>query len=509
MNNKLIKTAGFMAIATLLAKVCALLREMLIAYTFAGTFESDAYYVATQIPTTLFDMVIGGVISASFIPIYSGVLKNDGKEKSNTFANRFIGIVLFATSIITVLGMVFAGKLVSVQAPLFSAEAHELCTKLTAIMFPMLLFTALAFSFVGILQSNDEFNIPALISLISNVAVILYFPLFSKKFGIVGLSVSMVIAWSLQCAVQIPSLKKFGFKFLPSLKIDENVKSALLLALPMLISTWVQPLYSFVNTRLASGFSGAVSYLQYANRIYLVATGVFAFVVTNLVFPKMSGANSVNDKDEEQKLLVGSVKAVMLVIIPVCLLVITLSRPIISIIYERGSFTSDMTVVTASLLSGYSVGMLFFSLNELFSKTFFSRKNSKTPMINALISMVFDVIFAVVLNRFFPLFGLALATALASFVNALLNYLALKRSGKIFSKCDLYMFLKTVASAFISLVAVLTVKFFLEKVLSTSLIGNIVYCGVSSVVLIVVYIVMCILFKIDEVTSLFRKEDYS
>lgn len=272
----ILKTAGFMAAATFLAKVCGLIRDMLIAAFFGTGMEADAYLTATKLPTTLFDLVIGGVISAAFIPIFNSVLKKESKKGALEFANRFIGMVLLITGLIAFFGIVFSDKLIWFMAPDFDFETHNLAMRLSSIMFPMIICTGLAFSFVGILQSFGEYNVPAIMSLVSNLAVILYFVLFGKKFGVYGLAFTMVIAWGLQALIQVPSLIKFQFKFRPSINLkDKNVKAAMRLAFPMLVSTWVQPLYTIVNTRLASGIERGVSSLEYANRLYIVITGVF------------------------------------------------------------------------------------------------------------------------------------------------------------------------------------------------------------------------------------------
>ncbi len=174
-------------------------------------------------------------------------------------------MVLLISGIIAILGILFSDNLISFMAPEFDIETHELACQLSAIMFPMIIFTGLAFSFVGILQSFGEYNIPAVMSLVSNLAVIVYFILFGKRFGVYGLSVTMLAAWGLQVVIQIPSLKRFKYKFKPRLNFkDENIRRAMMLALPMLISTWVQPLYTIVNTRLASGIYKGVSSLENA-----------------------------------------------------------------------------------------------------------------------------------------------------------------------------------------------------------------------------------------------------
>ena len=206
-QNKILKTAVFMAGATFLAKILGLVRESLITAYFGVGNQVDAYFAASQLPTTLFDMVIGGVISASFIPVFNTIFEKEDKDKAFSFANKFVGMILLATFILSVVGIVFSGNLITgIIAPGFSGETLNLASKLSKIMFPMVIFTGLAFSFVGILQSFGEFNIPSIMSLVSNLAVILYFPLFGKKMGITGLSVTILISWSLQVLIQIPSL---------------------------------------------------------------------------------------------------------------------------------------------------------------------------------------------------------------------------------------------------------------------------------------------------------------
>ena len=177
-GKKMLLTAGFMAFATFISKALGLVRDSLIGANFGMGIEADAFMAASKLPTTLFDMVIGGVISASFIPIFNDILTKDSREKATGFANKFITMIILITLIISAVGIIFADPLVSFMAPNFEVQTHKLAVSLTSIMFPMIIFTGLAFSFVGILQSFGEYNIPSIISLVSNVAIIAYFIVF-------------------------------------------------------------------------------------------------------------------------------------------------------------------------------------------------------------------------------------------------------------------------------------------------------------------------------------------
>lgn len=511
-SKQMLLTAGFMAFATFAAKALGLIRDSLMGAYFGTGIEADAFMAASKLPTTLFDVVIGGVISATFIPIFNEILTKEDKKEASIFANKFITMIIMVTLIISCIGILFANQLVTFMAPNFDMQTHELAVKLTSVMFPMIIFTGIAFSFVGILQSYGEYNIPSIISLISNLAIIIYFILFGKKFGVMGLSVTMIISWSLQVIVQIPSLVKLKFRYRPNFHFrDRHIWSAILLAIPMLVSTWVQPLYTFVNARFASHMSGAYSSLEYANRLYLIVTGVFSFVVTNLIFPKLSRANAGDNREEADSLVMMSLKAVIMVIAPLMMGIIILSRPITAIIYEHGAFKNTDTVANA--LSCYAVGMVFLAVNEVLSKTFFSMKHSLTPMVTSVVSMIFNIVlvssmYGFIKNDAYTLTGsLALAAACSSIVNAVLNAVMLMRKRKgMFRKDDVLTVIKVIISSAVMSVVV-KVIYNLIDVYSGSMAGNILVCGVCGACGIAVYALMLIVLRVKEITALITKKN--
>ena len=503
-------TASFMAFATFVSKALGLVRDSLMGSYFGMGIEADAFMAASKLPTTLFDMVIGGVISASFIPIFNDIFTKDGRKKAETFANKFITMIIMVTLIIATLGIIFADPLVEFMAPNFSGETHNLAVSLTSVMFPMIIFTGIAFAFVGILQSYGEYNIPAIISLVSNIAIIAYFLIFGKTFGVMGLAVTMVIAWSLQVIVQIPSLIKLKFRYKPDLRLrDKDIKSAILLAIPMLISTWIQPLYTIVNARFASHINGAYSALEYANRLYLIMTGVFSFVVTNLIFPKLAKANAGDDIEEAKTLVATSLKAIILVIAPLMAGIIILSGPITTIIYGHGALADDSDIV-ASTLACYAAGMIFLAINEVLSKTFFSMKQSVTPMVTSIISMVFNVVLVLSINGLIKndivklTGGLALAAAGGSFVNATLNgFMLIKRNPSLLSRSDIKTVLKVLISSAVMAMAVKLIYNIIGG--GNTLISSLITCIICGAAGVIIYGVMLILLRTDEIMKLIPK----
>lgn len=504
-KNGILFTAGFMAMATLLSKALGLVRNSMLTAYFGSGMESDAFLTASTLPTLLFDIVIGGVISASFIPVFNDIMSKRGKDNAMKFVNKFVTLILCISALIMILGIALSGTLVSIQTN-YTGEKHALASQLTAIMFPMIIFTGLAFSFVGLLQSFGEYKIPSLISLVSNLAIILYYVLFGRRFGIYGLAVTMVIAWSLQFLIQLPWIRKFGVKFRFDFGFkNEDIKNTLLLAGPMLVATWVQPLYSIVNQRFASNIDSAVTYIQQSNQLYIMVVGVFSFVVTNLIFPKLAQAVSRGDMDEAKKLTGSSIRSIVLVIAPLMAGFIILSKPITSIIYHYGKMTQTDINAISTLLKFYSLGMLGLGLNEVLSKAFFSMHDSKTPMRNSIISMAVNIVLAFILYNIMSTNGLAVATACGSVTNAVLNWVCIVRKyPDIIRKSDIVCMVKCVLSALIMGTVVYLLYGFIGGRFA-GLAGNFVICAVCALAGVAVYGILVLLMGVDDVKNILKK----
>ena len=189
---------------TLLGKVLGLYRDHLMAVHYGTTgMEAKAFYIASRIPRVFFDVVFASAIAACFIPVFSEYLT---KKEAFRFGGNFLSVMALLTAVLTVLGMVFAQPLVTLFADGYDAETAALAASLTRAMFPTVLFTGVAFSFVGILQSMDRFNIPALISTVSNLVIIGYFFFLDDRFGVYGLAAAYLVGWLLQALIQVPTL---------------------------------------------------------------------------------------------------------------------------------------------------------------------------------------------------------------------------------------------------------------------------------------------------------------
>lgn len=497
-------TAIFMSSATLLAKFCGLLRDMILASMYGTkSAEAIAFSAASRIPLLFFDIALGTAVTSAFIPIFNEYLERKEEKRAMEFANRFSNLVIGITLLMSVIGIAFSNQLIYLIAGDIPNDAFNLASNLIKILFPTIVFTGLAFCFVGILQSYGEFNIPAIISLVSNGLLILYLAFVGNQFGVTGVAVAMLVAWGAQVVVQIPSLKRFEFKYKPSIKFnDEGIKKVAKLAFPIIVSTWVQPLNAIINMRLSSGLNGgaAIPALDYANKIYIILVGVFTFTITNIVFPRLSRAATAGNNDEYKSTVRTSLGYVFFIIAPIMAGFLILSTPIIQLVYERGNFDATSTSLTSTALFFYSFGMLGYGVQEIMNKAFYSLQDGKTPMRVAFfgiaVNITLSLLFILGLNK--GLGSLAFAASISANITGftLLYKLSRKYKGlvnKTFLK-DIFKIFVSVAVMSVAVVFVYTaVKIYTQSKLIVAL--------APSAIGAVVYLVCCIVFKVEELTT--------
>lgn len=504
MKKNIFKTFSLIFIITVISKFLGLFRDIVFAKYYGTGYVANAFFAAIRIPTQLVDIILSSAIVSTFVPIFNQVLQKDGKDKANKFANNFVNIVALISTAIAIIGIIFAPQIVKALAGGFDTQTFNLTVELIKITFPMIIFTAIAYSLVGFLQSYGQFNIPAMISAVSNLVIIIFLLLFREKFGIHGVAGCMLFAWLLQVLIQVPFAKKYGYPF--GLHIDfkdENIKRVFLFSIPILISTAVLPINNLVSTRLASGMGdNAVSAMEYAYKLYVVISGVFTYAIGNIIFPEMSRASADDNKEEYKEIINKAMRMMIYILIPLTIGITIFSKDIISVIYERGEFTAESTLITSSILTFFSVGIIGSGIVEVMNKAFYAKQDTKSPLIAGIIMIIINVILCVTLSKFLNVKGLALATSITAIVNAItLMYMA-NRNVKIITK-ELGTF---IAKVVISALVMGVVVYLLNKYLQASSLINIFRMIIGAAMGVVTYYLMTYLLKANEI-KLFKKTD--
>ncbi len=510
-GSKAVGTIGKMAIIIMLAKVMGLLREVLVANIYGQGMESDILNTATQIPLLFFDMVLGVAILSTFVPIFNKNIENNGRDSAIAFANNFAAIVGLIATGVAVIGIILAEPIVDHMVPGYAEIPGKTAqtAALLRVLFPSIVFTSMAYIAVGILQSFGEFTIPSLISVVSNGVMILYLLLFGNRLGLMGVAVSMLVAWALQLIIQIPHLIKFGYryKFILNFK-DSGIKEAALIALPVLISSWAQPLCNVINMRFGSELdNGAVSALNWANKIYIIMVGVFAYAITNFIFPKLSRVSGEDRSEEFSAMTRVSLGYTIYIIAIVSALFLALSNPIISLIFERGAFTASASAITGEALFFYSFGMIGYAICEVLNKSFYALSDGKTPMITSIIGVAVNLIAAYLLVGIsnMGVGGLALSSAISSVSIAvcLIFMINRRRRGVITTRFILNIVKILICAAVAFLVARLVDTF--AAGIGTGTLKTLFRLCICAVPSGIVYLILSYLLGVDEIASVFGK----
>ncbi len=507
--NKALKTVSGMFVIMMAAKLLGQLREIMLAGYYGTGNDASAFLVASQIPLNFFDMVLGLAIVSAFVPVFNEYLQKKGKETADEFAGNFVGIVLIISVAMVLFGVIFSKSIVSLLATGFDETTTSLASKLLVIMFPSLLFTAVAYSYAGIVQSYGEFKIPAAMSIASNLTAILYFVFLNKFAGIFGLAAAMLIGWAMQLLILLPALFKFKYKFgLAFNFLHPGMKKVYRLALPILLSSWAQPLNVMINTYLASFIDGgnAVSYINYANKLYIIIVGVFTMSVTNLILPELSRLFADNNRKKSAEVIESALKSGIIFIIPVMMVFLAYSYQIVEVVYMRGAFDEKSVAMTSTALYFYSFGMLGYGLQEILNKSFYSMQNSVVPMKNAFLTIAVNVIFSFTLYKSFGVGGLAFAAAIAATVSAANLLRLLKKNLKEVAFSSLgKTFIKTILAGCVASV-ISKVIFSLCSGYFTGLVGKFLLLGACAGLLLVVYIIFLIVLRTEEIKNLIKRK---
>ncbi len=434
---RLARSAGVIGAATLTSRVLGLLRDQVLAWLFGAGNAMDAFYVAYRIPNLMRDLFAEGAMSAAFVPTFTRRLKQQGRAAAWQLGNQLINALLVVTGLLVLLGILYARPLTALIAGDYAAVPGklELTATLTRILLPLLSLVAVAAAIMGMLNSLNRFFIPALSPAMFNVGVILSAFLlvpFAPALGlhpIIAIAVGMLLGGLGQIALQVPALRREGYRYRPELNpSDSGLREILRLMGPGTLAGAAVQINLLVNTILAAGEgTGAVSWLSYAFRLMYVPIGLFGVSIATATLPAVSRFAAQNDPDGMRRTIGDALRMMLMLIVPALVGLMVLAEPIVQVIFERGSFAPADTAATAAALVFYTPGLLGYSAVRISVPCFYALKDSVTPTLISVVSVMLNLVLNLTLVQWMGYRGLALGTSIAAIVNAALLYILLNR----------------------------------------------------------------------------------
>jgi putative peptidoglycan lipid II flippase len=428
MSTRLARSAGLISIATMASRVLGVARDMVLAALFGAGREMDAFNVAFRVPNLLRDLFAEGAMTAAFVPTFTRTLTTEGRDRAWRLGNLVMNALLLVTGVLVLIGIVFAFPITRAIAGEYAAVPGklELTTQLTRVMLPFLTTVAVAAAMMGMLNSLHKFFIPALSPAMFNVATIFCAVALVPLMPYVGLQPIVAIAIGTllggvgQIALQWPTLRREGFRYQAVLNFrDADLREVLRLMGPGTLGLAAVQINVFVNTYLATTQEqGAVSWLNYAFRLMYLPIGLFGVSIATAALPEISRHAAKQDEASMRRTISGALRLMLMLNVPATIGLIVLADPIISVLLERGHFRPYDTAATAAALMFYAPGLVGYSAVKIASPSFYSLRDSRTPVTVSVISVLVNLGLNLALIRVIGYRGLALGTALAAMFNA-------------------------------------------------------------------------------------------
>jgi putative peptidoglycan lipid II flippase len=419
------------------SRILGLVREQILAALFGAGNTMDAFIVASRVPSLLRDLFAEGAMSAAFIPTFTRTLTTDGPPAAWRLGNNTINALLVATGVLVLVGIVFAEPLVRLLTAADYALIPgklALTVTLARIMLPLLTLIAIAAALMGMLNSLHHFFIPALAPAMFNAATILCAVALVPFAGPLGMQPITLIAASAllggvaQVAVQIPPLRRAGFRWNAGLRWrDEGLQRVLRLMGPGTIGLAATQVNLAVNQLLATREVGAASWLNYAFRIMYLPIGLFGVSIGTAVLPAVSRHSAQRNTAGVRDTIVDGLSLMMMLNVPATVGLVVLATPVVRLLFERRAFTALDTGATAAAVQLYALGLIGYSVVRITSPTFYALGRNRIPVQVSAMTVVVNASLNVGLQQVLGFRGLALGTSVAALFNATTLFVLLRR----------------------------------------------------------------------------------
>ncbi|WP_323143999.1 murein biosynthesis integral membrane protein MurJ [Massilia phyllosphaerae] len=433
----LLRTLAAISSMTMVSRVTGLLRDSLFARAFGASPYTDAFYIAFRLPNLLRRLFGEGAFSQAFVPILAEYKTKQGDAATKKLVDHVANTLVWATLVISVIGVLGAPYILMAIAGGLKGDAFDAGVVMTRLMFPYILCMSFVVLAGAVLNTWREFKIPAFTPVLWNLSSI-FFSLFLVQYfdvPIYSMAVAVMVGGVLQVAIQIPALKRHGMlprlSFNPLAGLDDpGVRRILKKMGPAVFAVSAAQISLLINTNIASRLGhGAVSVLQYADRLMEFPTGMLGVALGTVLLPSLSKANADGDTAEYSALLDWGLRLTFLLALPAAVGLAALSEPLIATLFNYGAFDAKSVIAATAPLMAYAAGLLGIILVKILAPAFYARQDIRTPVRIAIGVLVATQLMNAIFVPVLGVAGLALSIGLGACINAVFLYTGLRRRG--------------------------------------------------------------------------------
>lgn len=506
-QTSILSGASVIAATVIVAKVLGLVRDRLLAHTFAP--DSVAIFLAAfRLPDLIFQLLIFGALSVAFIPVFTEYVEDKGKEEAFRLAQSVLNLSLLVLIGATIVVFFLAQPLTALIVPGFTAEQQAQTANLTRVILLGQIILTVGSFFVGILQSFQRFIIPALAGVFYNLGIILGILFLTQPLGIMGPAVGVLIGAFLHMLVQLPLILSLGFRFKLITNIfHPGVRDITKLVSVRTIGLAAEQINETVGVVLASLISTAsVTYLTFAQHLQIVPIGLFGATIAQAALPVLSAEKARGRMEEFKVTLLTTFHQILFLALPATAILIILRIPTVRLVFGASQFDWEATVLTGKTVAFLAIGLAAQAASLLLVRSFYALKDTKTPVVASLITVAVNIFLSFYFIQILRLdvWALGLAFSISSVLSAIMLFGALDvKIGGFDKGMVLGPLLKMLMATVIMGVALYIPIKLLDQVIfdTTRTINLLILTGLASIFALSVYVFLVWYLKVRELQT--------
>jgi len=417
--GEIAQAAVILAIGNVSSRCLGLVRETVISHLFGATGLVSAFRVASIVPTMIYDLLVGGMISAALVPVFSDYTTSSRRDELGRLVSALFVLVAIVLSAVVLILEIAAPGVSWLLGGGFDSGLLSETTRLMRLTLPALLFLGLAGAATGLLYAEKRFVYPAFGASVFNAGIVLTALLLGNRVGIASLSLGVLIGSVLQLGIQLPGLRRVRFAFTLDLG-HPGLRRMGSLYLPVALGLIVSQVGIAIDRNLASRTGEqSIAWMQNATTLIQFPLGLVAVAVSTAVLPSLSRLASLADMARFRSTLGMGLRIVMLLILPATAGLLALATPVIALVFEHGAFQPYDTVRTAQALRLYLFGLPFAAIDQLLIFAFYARKDTRTPVLVGVGGVLTYLLVALTLIGPLGMLGLVVANSVQLSVHAL------------------------------------------------------------------------------------------
>jgi putative peptidoglycan lipid II flippase len=499
---KLIKPVLFITAFYIFSLFLSIFVQVILASRFGVGLEIDSYFVAFAIPS-FFVLILSTSISKVFIPLFVDCQIKKGERSAWLLASNFINTALLFLILLIVLSELLAKYYIHWLAPGLNKPSYNLAVSLIRLFLPVIFFAGLNTFLTSLYYAANRFLKPSIAFVLNSMTVFLTVLFFSNRFGIYSIAYGVLAAAILQCFFLVPVLFH-KYSFILEINNSDLIK-LLRLLFPVVIGAMFYKAVPLIEKNIASGLSsGSISYLGYVYRIIPILLALTTTGISTTFFPLLSRYVSRKDWAKARRTFLLGINSLMIIVSPLVIYLIVLRVDVIKLLYQRGQFTYQDTLATASIFIYYLIALFFMAISTLPSQIYAITQDTKILIPIGLLETVAYAIYCVTLAKLFKLQGIAMAFALYYLIAFLINYAVLYIRIKNFSLRKIFITpAKILSTAIGSGLVLYYLNLYLKPIVNCNA-ASLLFIAVISLFSLFVYLILLHYVKVEEISEVKR-----